>query len=591
MERATGFTYETLQSSRTIRLIKFLSGLNPTCQIVTVEVEKAPPYVALSYTWGSKETPRVILADGAEIRITANLAEAIDAILPFARERNMMFWADSICINQADVHKRSRQVRLMNTIYRSADVVAVWLGPAKQESDLAFNMMKEWKAKFDQLKHDCGGSEELAVTSISSDDPVFFGSHDSEQRRALKALRDICRRPWWRRAWIVQEGTIANSMRTILFCGSRRIDWTYLRAALKITHHVTHYQNSGMSVDFYDGMAIRLDGFRKDRETGCNISLLRVLRLIRGYDCEDPRDKLYAALGMAMDVNENDIVPDYTKSPMAVYRGIVDFYISKSNDHSLDFLGDVWRSAPGTAFEHQHVSTIPSWVPDWTFKGYMLPFEKHLDPDAYGRRENAYNATKMSNGYCYIDGTHLCLQGSVIDHITHVSTICEWSLASGGLKAERLWVPKDAGNPYFTGETSMEAFNHTIVADIGRQDYQAESEVLSRGFAIDWLIIEQDRNDLTATERQRQSWMLIDIKATTFGRRLFETSRGFMGLGPPGAQVGDQVCLLLGGQVLYVLRDREDGHREFIGECYVHGMMDGQACEDESFSIRDIVLV
>jgi hypothetical protein len=86
MERATGFTYETLQSSRTIRLIKFLSGLNPTCQIVTVEVEKAPPYVALSYTWGSKETPRVILADGAEIRITANLAEAIDAILPFARE-------------------------------------------------------------------------------------------------------------------------------------------------------------------------------------------------------------------------------------------------------------------------------------------------------------------------------------------------------------------------------------------------------------------------------------------------------------------------------------------------------------------------
>jgi hypothetical protein len=591
MEKTTQFTYETLPSSRTIRLIKFLPSPNPTCQIVTVEVEKAPPYVALSYTWGSKDTPRVILADGAEIRITANLAEAIDAIRPFARERNMMFWADSICINQADVPERNRQVRLMNTIYRSAEIVAIWLGPAEHESDLAFDKMKDWKARFDQLKNDCGGSEELAATSISSDDPVFFGSRDSEQRRALDALREICHRPWWRRAWIVQEGTVASSIRTILFCGSRRISWTYLRAALHIVYHVSLYQNSGMSVDFYDGMALRLDDFRSYREKGCNISLSRVLRLIRGYDCEDPRDKLYAALGMAMDIDENDIIPDYEKPASAVYRDIVDFYVSKQNDHSLDFLGDVWRSARGTYFEHQPVSTIPSWVPDWSFKGYMFPFEKYLDPDAYGRGENAYNATKMSNGHCYIDDAHLCLQESVLDHITRVSTICEWNLASGGLKEERSWTPKNADHPYFTGETLMEAFNHTIVADIGRRYYQTESEVLSRGFAVDWDVIEQDRNDLTARQRQKQSWMMIDIKKTTFGRRLFETSRGFMGLGPPAAQVGDQVCLLLGGQVLYVLRDRGYGHREFIGECYVHGMMDGQACEDESFSIRDIVLV
>jgi hypothetical protein len=323
MEKTPQFTHEALQSSRTIRLIKFLPGQNPTCQIVTVEVGKSPPYVALSYTWGTKGTPRFILANGAEIRITANLAEAIDAILPFARERNMMFWADSVCINQADVHERSRQFRLMNTIYRSAEIVAIWLGPAEHESDLAFDKMKEWKARLDQLKDDCDGSEELAVTSISSDDPFFFESRDSEQRKALEALRKMCRRPWWRRAWIVQEGTIASPMRTILFCGSRRIDRTCLRAALHITHHVTNYRSSDMSADFYDGMAMCLEVFRNDRETGSNISLLGVLRLIRGCDCEDPHDKLYAALEMAMDVNENDIVPDYTKSPVAVYCDIV----------------------------------------------------------------------------------------------------------------------------------------------------------------------------------------------------------------------------------------------------------------------------
>jgi hypothetical protein len=195
----------------------------------------------------------------------------------------MMFWADSICINQADVHERSSQVRLMNTIYRSAEMVAIWLGPAAQDRDLAFDKMKEWKVRFDELKEQFNASEELAVTSISSDDPFFFGPCGSEERRALEALRMICRRPWWRRAWIVQEGTIANPARTILFCGSRRIDWTYIRAALQITHHATHYQSSGRSIDFDEGMASRLDTFRRDREHGANISLLRVLRLIRAY--------------------------------------------------------------------------------------------------------------------------------------------------------------------------------------------------------------------------------------------------------------------------------------------------------------------
>jgi hypothetical protein len=318
--------------------------------------------------------------------------------------------------------------------------------------------------------------------------------------------------------------------------------------------------------------------------------LLRVLRLIRAYDCEDPRDKLYAALGMAMDVNEDDIVPDYTKSPSAVYSDIVDFYITKSDGRSLDFLGDVWRSAPGTAFEYQHMSALPFWVPDWTFKASLYPFEKSLDSDSYGGRKNAYNASQTFDGYRYIDGARLHLQGSVLDRIVRVSSVCEWNLAARGLDTERSWIPVNADKLYFTGETLMEAFNRTLVADIGRKSTRSDSD-LSRGFAIDWDFLRQDRNGMTAEERQRQSWMLVDTKMTTFGRRLFETSRGFIGLGPPAAQLDDQICLLLGGQVLYVLRACEDGYAEFVGECYVHGMMDGQACEDESFSIVDIALV
>lgn len=587
------FHYEALRSSRAIRLLRFLPGQRPQCQMIIVEVEKAPPYLALSYTWGCKEYLSTIRVDGVDIPITANLADAIDAIFIFARKHNLMFWADLICINQGNVHERGHQVRLMNTIYRSAENVAIWLGTAAEESDLAFNVMKDWKARLDVLKEQCGGSDELAVTSISSDDPYFFGPTGSKEKRALEALRKIGHRSWWTRAWIVQEGTIAHPSRTILFCGKRSIDWSCLRAALQITHHVAHYQSSGMSIDFNDGMTIRLDAFRKDREAGANIQLLRVLRLMRAYECEDPRDKVYAALGMAMDVNENDLIPDYTKACADVYIDVVRFFVSGSDSQTLDFLGDVVRSTPGTAFQgfqHECDSSLPSWVPDWTFRVSMHPFGKILDLDSYGRQTHAYTASRMRSGNCYIDGRSLCAKGFVVDSITQVSSICEWNLATGGLDTERTWATMYPKKLYFNGQTCMEAFNHTITADIGRKDMDSDSR-LSRGFSIDWELVGRNSAYMTASERQRQSWMLVDVKMMTFGRRLFVTRRGYMGLGPAAAQVGDEVCVLLGGQVLYTLRGRDDNQFEFVGECYMHGMMDGHACEDEGILMRDIVLV
>jgi hypothetical protein len=558
--------------------------------MITVEVEKAPPYLALSYTWGCKDHTRTIHVNGFELPITANLGDAIDAIYLFARQKNLMFWADSLCINQADVHERSQQVRLMNTVYRSAEIVAIWLGIAADESDLAFEAMKEWKAKFDILKEQCRGSDELAVTSISSDDSYFFGPCGSKEQRTLDALRKIGRRPWWTRAWIVQESTIAHPSRTIIFCGDKSIDWACLRAALQITHHVTHYERSGMSVDYQDGMTIRLDAFRQDREKGASISLLRVLRLMRAYICEDPRDKVYAALGMAMDVDENDIIPDYRKTYPEVYTEVVKFFVSKPNNGPLDFLGDIVRSAAGTTFEHVYDSSLPSWVPDWKFRVRMQPLEKVLDVDAYGQNSNVYNASGVLTGSCYIDGKSLRVQGFILDQISQLSTICEWNLASGGLDIERSWAPEPSKKLYFNGHTIMEAYNHTLAADTGRKDLNSDSQ-LSRGFSIDWELAERKSTSMTASERQRQSWMLIDIKMMTFGRRLFTTRGGFMGLGPAAAQVGDKVYVLLGGQVLYVLRDHGESQFEFVGECYVHGMMDGQACSDKSLSPEEIVLL
>lgn len=72
-------------------------------------------------------------------------------------------------------------------------------------------------------------------------------------------------------------------------------------------------------------------------------------------------------------------------------------------------------------------------------------------------------------------------------------------------------------------------------------------------------------------------------------RRFGTTARGAFLIGPDTTQEGDTVAMLYGGRTPFVLRPREDGGWTLVGECYVHGMMGGEALEeegeDETFSI------
>jgi hypothetical protein len=57
------------------------------------------------------------------------------------------------------------------------------------------------------------------------------------------------------------------------------------------------------------------------------------------------------------------------------------------------------------------------------------------------------------------------------------------------------------------------------------------------------------------------------------GRTLFASTIGFMGLAPKCSSAGDEICVLFGRSVPYVIR-RSGPHCKFVGECYVYGLMD-----------------
>jgi hypothetical protein len=65
-----------------------------------------------------------------------------------------------------------------------------------------------------------------------------------------------------------------------------------------------------------------------------------------------------------------------------------------------------------------------------------------------------------------------------------------------------------------------------------------------------------------------------------FGRRrLMRTGGGLLGIGPTHMREGDAVWVLAGANTPVVLRELENGHHQFLGEAYVHGIMHGEATD------------
>lgn len=53
---------------------------------------------------------------------------------------------------------------------------------------------------------------------------------------------------------------------------------------------------------------------------------------------------------------------------------------------------------------------------------------------------------------------------------------------------------------------------------------------------------------------------------------------------PHDSKVGDRICIFKGGSVPFVVRENVSGYYQLVGECYIHGIMDGEAMEREDLN-------
>jgi len=137
--------YEPLTDPDGFRLLTVHSSTNKQSALrCTLKVAslKTASYNALSYCWGQAKVTKPIGLNHTTIQASENLVSALYHIRD--EREDLVIWIDAICINQDDINERSTQVQKMGSIYSGASTVICWLGPAMEDSYLAFRMIRLW---------------------------------------------------------------------------------------------------------------------------------------------------------------------------------------------------------------------------------------------------------------------------------------------------------------------------------------------------------------------------------------------------------------------------------------------------------------
>jgi hypothetical protein len=339
-------------------------------------------------------------------------------------------------------------------------------------------------------------------------------------------------------------------------------------------------------------------------------SFIYELHRARGLKVTDPRDRVFAMLGHYSVRKPNTklatMKADYKKTTAQVYIDVAERALQ--DDSSLITLAAVQhmdlpsnKEAPKQADDRALAvdeKILPSWVPDWkTYQTFILsePINPHC---AHGARlpKLTINKRILSIRGVEVDAIKACskpLKAKEFHLNSHPSSQTE-------LTIESLWHNTcgkqrfDLSENYLNGDKAFFAYMQTLsngcvqIATRGGRQYHEipKSEWLAQEAA--YLVNALGQSDAVApalyeiakkTEAKGggDKWSRAANGASK--NRIFaRTKTGYYVLGPKVMKVGDVVCVLFGGKMPFCLR-RQGPHYLLVGECYVHGLMGGEAVD------------
>lgn len=306
------------------------------CEIFEAWLDKSEgdlmPYEALSYTWGNVASTVEITVTNCQMAVTINLFSALRH-LRYENE-NRILWIDAICIDQTNLEERGYQVNQMGEIYKNAERVVVWLGEATDETDIAMDSIIKLHKEISKTASIQGASSQNWVNSRPFELCTFSGGFydwkdaESLQRRGLASLLG---RSWFRRIWVLQE--IANARVALIACGRKFVSaGTFALVPSGLELNVDHHCQAVL--DIMPGVSRKESWWSQRRD------LRTLLMKFEEGEATDPRDKIFALLGMATDVCDSKMMyADYEKDLQEVIQQTTLFLISYAKAK--------WKPLPG----------------------------------------------------------------------------------------------------------------------------------------------------------------------------------------------------------------------------------------------------
>ena len=568
-------------------------------------------FLALSYTWGDPNTVREILVNGQPLPITQNLEACLRALRRKQYVKNgWKFWIDAICINQKDIVERAGQVKRMREIYTKAWTPIIWLGEETEGSDVALDLIITLATEYASRD----GVNRLTATLHQ--DPQYFG------RGSWRALNNILCRRYWRRLWILQEVTLGRNSTPVL-CGDRTLPWAHFAGAFSLIINTDEVINTYIANELKDASlpfdlviwpnlnaVSEIQVFQQLHVQGRRPNMYRLLQYGRAALCSDPRDKIYSLLALMAEPLADLIQPDYTETVENIYRSFA--------------LDTIKATASLDVIRHsglETTSSLPSWAPDWVVE----PENSALTID-----DNAFAASgsSLASVRVLVDPQSISCKGFIIDHLDGLG--CRWS---DGRSPASVVPSKGRSNPYNTFEDVREAIWKSMVAchrlpsepldtDYGSllaTPFLATAKLpegsplkdLVGSLVFSWCVrlLKGDADFRIAGRRMEEYFWkdcepekidalhlrdaLMQRDRINLRRRLVTTEKGYIGIARENVESTDVVAVLLGCSTPIVLRQvqGDPGYLRWrvVGECYLHGVMKGEAM-GWGLKTQDIVL-
>ncbi|KAK4166906.1 heterokaryon incompatibility protein-domain-containing protein [Cladorrhinum sp. PSN259] len=575
-----------------------------------------------------------IFCDGFEVRVGGELFRALRHLRRFRVSREapspLRLWVDAICINQENIEERNEHVKVMGLIYARAAAVRIWLGESIGVEYEAVEALKQIESIFvDKLRE---GSP------WPDNDPGSRDIVDDERWNGIRwsALSQFLGRAWFDRIWVVQE--IFHAREAWIHAGNLAMLWDHLAVilgyvrGLGLDYHLSHPSSS-------KALAI-MTSLREYKKRGCfgKFDLAVVLEEVRNLKATISSDKVYGAVGLFLDQPEiTSVQVDYTKRTEEVFTDVAIDYLQRRN--SLAILSHcVLSTRPRTSPPLQLPSWVPDWsAPGWTepFRNRKLPCKAAGDTTPSIREINRATGTLRLRGrrldrVCAVDYTAQVPElefsfpegfGAAMkeERLAKLSVL-EYRERSNIFLLAITNTCRDEGDSVFIWDSTKHEnlwrtymCNRTRGGKIPDQDLEQAWDLLLRlglrfmriyeevikvekksgtkatlPFALNatkaLIVFEGDKfikDEIKKSGRinlmDKTNLVSRGHRTWTYHRRFFVSSNRRFGWGVDGTKVGDEIVMFYGCDYPFVMRRDECGRGwRIIGDCYIHGLMDGE---------------